>query len=105
MKKPGALQELTQHTTEELNRLSPEEREQLRSNVLKQFGLPPLAAVRGLAGEAVIFTGDWRPIGGHGSSIPGGLGLWLCWWTWHLDCVSAVSVCAHLTRGSREKRE
>ena len=55
MKKPGALQELMEHTTEELNRLSPDERERLRSNVLKQFGLPPLATMRNLAGEAVIF--------------------------------------------------
>ena len=55
MKKPGALQELMEHTTEELNRLSPEERERLRSSVLKQFGLPPLATMRNLAGEAVIF--------------------------------------------------
>ena len=55
MKKPGALQELMEHTTDELNRLSPEERERLRSNVLKQFGLPPLATMRNLAGEAVIF--------------------------------------------------
>jgi hypothetical protein len=86
MKKPGALQELTQHTTEELNRLSPEEREQLRSNVLKQFGLPPLAAVRGLAGEAVIFM----VIGGLLAAMAarslmaglvygcvGGLGIWI----------------------------
>jgi hypothetical protein len=86
MKKPGALQELMEHTTEELNRLSPEERERLRSNVLKQFGLPPLATVRNLAGEAVIFM----VIGGllvvmaarslmagliYGSV--GGLGIWI----------------------------
>jgi hypothetical protein len=56
MRKPGALQELMEHTTEELKRLSPEEKEQLQSNVLKQFGLPPLATVRNLALEAVIFT-------------------------------------------------
>jgi hypothetical protein len=86
MKKPGALQELMEHTTEELNRLSPDERERLRSNVLKQFGLPPLATVRNLAGEAVIFM----VIGGllvvmaarslmagliYGSV--GGLGIWI----------------------------
>ena len=86
MKKPGALQELMEHTTEELNRLSPEERERLRSNVLKQFGLPPLATVRNLAGEAVTFM----VIGGllvvmaarslmagliYGSV--GGLGIWI----------------------------
>jgi hypothetical protein len=56
MKKPGALQELMEHTTEELNRLSPEEKEQFRANVLKQFGLPPLSTMRNLAREAVIFT-------------------------------------------------
>ena len=86
MKKPGALQELMEHTTEELNRLSPDERERLRSNVLKQFGLPPLATVHNLAGEAVIFM----VIGGllvvmaarslmagliYGSV--GGLGIWI----------------------------
>jgi hypothetical protein len=75
-----------EHTTEELNRLSPDERERLRSNVLKQFGLPPLATVRNLAGEAVIFM----VIGGllvvmaarslmagliYGSV--GGLGIWI----------------------------
>jgi hypothetical protein len=85
MKKPGALQELTQHTTEELNRLSPEEREQLRSNVLKQFGLPPLAAVRGLAGEAVIFmviggllaAMGARSLAGLVYGCVGGLGIWI----------------------------
>jgi hypothetical protein len=56
MKKPGALQELMEHTTEELNRLSAEEKEQFRGNVLKQFGLPPLTTVSKLAREAVIFT-------------------------------------------------
>ena len=45
-----------EHTTEELNRLSPEEKEQLRANLLKQFGLPPLSTMRNLAREAVMFT-------------------------------------------------
>ena len=56
MKKPDALQELMEHTTEELNLLSPEEKEQLRTNALKQFCLPPLAIMRNLAREAAIFT-------------------------------------------------
>jgi hypothetical protein len=56
MKKPGALQEVMERTTEEINRLSAEEKEQLQTNVLKQFGLPPLAAIRNLAREAVIFA-------------------------------------------------
>jgi hypothetical protein len=56
MKKPGALQQVMEHTTEELNRLSPEEKEQLQADVRKQFGLPPLATMRHLACEAVIFT-------------------------------------------------
>jgi hypothetical protein len=56
MKKPSALQEVMEHTPEELSRLSPEERERLRSNVLKEFGLPPLAAMGRLAREAAIFT-------------------------------------------------
>jgi hypothetical protein len=78
MKKPGALQEVMEHTSEELNRLSPEEKEQLRSNVLKQFGLPPLGAMRKLAREAVIFT------------LIGGL----------LVAIAALSLTAGLTYGS-----
>jgi hypothetical protein len=86
MKKPGALQELMGHTSEELNRLSPEEKEQFRANVLKQFGLPPLATMRNLAREAVIFA----LIGGLLVAIAGlslmvgliygsvaGLGIWI----------------------------
>ena len=42
--------------TEELNRLSPEEKEQLQTDMLKQFGLPPLATLRIWAREAAIFT-------------------------------------------------
>jgi hypothetical protein len=56
MKKRNALQEIMEHTTEELNRLSPEEKEQLQTDALKQFGLPPLATLRIWAREAAIFT-------------------------------------------------
>jgi hypothetical protein len=56
MKKPGALQELMKQTTEEVNRLSAEEKEKFRANVLEQFGLPPVATVCTLAREALIFT-------------------------------------------------
>lgn len=44
------------HPTDELNRPSPKETEQLRAYVLKQFGPAPLATMRPLALEAVIFT-------------------------------------------------
>jgi hypothetical protein len=43
-------------TNEELDRLGPEEKEQLQTDALKQFGLPPLATLRIWAREAVIFT-------------------------------------------------
>ena len=56
MKKQTALEELMAHTTEEINRLGPAEKEELRTNVLKQFGLPPLSTLRKLAREAVIFA-------------------------------------------------
>jgi hypothetical protein len=56
MKKRNALQEIMEHTTEELNRLSPEEKEQLQTDALKQFGLPPFATLRVWAREAAIFT-------------------------------------------------
>ena len=56
MKRRNALQEIMQHTTEELSRLSPEEKEQLQADALKQFGLPPLATLRIWAREAVIFS-------------------------------------------------
>jgi hypothetical protein len=78
MKKPDALQQLMEHTTEELYRLSPEEKEQFQANVLKQFGLPPLATMRVLAREAVIFT------------LIGGL----------LVAIAALSLTAGLTYGS-----
>ena len=56
MKKRNAIQEIMEHTSEELNRLSPEEKEQLQTDALKQFGLPPLATLRIWAREAVIFS-------------------------------------------------
>jgi hypothetical protein len=56
MKRRNALQEIMQQTTEELSRLSPEEKEQLQTDALKQFGLPPLATLRIWAREAVIFS-------------------------------------------------
>jgi hypothetical protein len=56
MKKRNAIQEIMEHTSEELNRLSPEEKEQLQTDALKQLGLPPLAMLRIWAREAVIFS-------------------------------------------------
>jgi len=56
MKKRNAIQEITEHTSEELNRLSREEKEQLQTDALKQLGLPPLAMLRIWAREAVIFS-------------------------------------------------
>ena len=56
MKNRKALQELTQLTTEQVNRLSPEEKAQLQQDVLKQFGLPPLATLRTRAAEALVFV-------------------------------------------------
>lgn len=56
MKKRNAIQEIMEHTSEELNRLSPEEKEQLQTDALKQLGLPPLATLRIWAREAVIFS-------------------------------------------------
>jgi hypothetical protein len=86
MKKPGALQELMGHTSEELNRLSPEEKEQFRANVLKQFGLPPLATISNLAREAVIFAligillvaiAALSPMAGLIYGSVAGLGIWI----------------------------
>ena len=56
MKKRNALQEIMEHTTEELNRLSPEDKGQLQTDALKQFGLPPLATLHIWAREAAIFA-------------------------------------------------
>jgi hypothetical protein len=86
MKKRNALQEIMEHTTQELNRLSQEEKEQLQTNALKQFGLPPLATLRIWAREAAIFTligavsvaiAALSPMAGltYGSVV--GLGIWI----------------------------
>ncbi len=86
MKKRNALQEIMEHTTEELNRLSPEEREQLQADALKQFGLPTLATLRIWAREAATFTligallvaiAALSPMAGltYGSVV--GLGIWI----------------------------
>jgi hypothetical protein len=56
MKKQNGLQEIMEHTSEELKRLSLEEKEQLQTDALKQFSLPPLATLRIWAREAAIFT-------------------------------------------------
>jgi len=56
MKKRNAIQEIMEHTSEELNRLSPEEKEHLQTDTLKQFCLPPLATLRIWAREAAIFS-------------------------------------------------
>jgi ABC-type antimicrobial peptide transport system permease subunit len=75
------------HTTEELNRLSLEEKEKLQTDALKQFGLPPLAILHIWVREAAIFT----LIGGlflalAGLSLSGlvygsvfGLGFWIAY--------------------------
>jgi len=86
MKKRNAIQEIMERTSEELNRLSPEEKEQLQTDALKQFGLPPLAMLRIWAREAVIFsligallvaTAAWSPMAGlrYGSVV--GFGIWI----------------------------
>lgn len=86
MKKRNALQEIMEHTTEELNRLSPEEKEQLQTDALKQFGLLPLATLHIWAREAAIFSligavllaiVALSPMAGltHGSVL--GLGIWI----------------------------
>jgi len=86
MKKRNALQEIMEHTTEELNPLSPEEKEQLQTDALRQFGLPPLATLRIWAREAAIFTligvlfvaiAALSPMVGltYGSVV--GLGIWI----------------------------
>src|ERR1700757_880387 len=56
MKRRKAIQEIMEHTSEELKRLSSEEKEQLQTDALKQFGLPPLATLRIWSREAVIFS-------------------------------------------------
>jgi len=86
MKRRNALQEIMQHTTEELSRLSPEEKKQLQTDALKQFGLPPLAMLRIWAREAVISSligallvaiAVLSPMAGlrYGSVI--GFGIWI----------------------------
>jgi hypothetical protein len=86
MKKPSALEELMEHTTAELNRLRPEEREQLQTNVLKQFGLPPAALTRNLGREALIFAliggllvtiADRSLMAGLIYGAVAGLGIWI----------------------------
>jgi len=87
MKERNALQEIMSHTTEELNRLSLEEKEKLQTDALKQFGLLPLATLHIWVREAAIFT----LIGGlflalAGLSLSGlvygsvfGLGFWIAY--------------------------
>jgi len=86
MKKQNAIEEVMAHTSEELKHLSPQEREQLQTAVLKQFGLPPLATLRIWAREAAIFAlmgallvgiAALSPMAGlsHGSVF--GLGIWI----------------------------
>jgi hypothetical protein len=86
MKKRNAIQEIMEHTGEELNRLSPEEKEQLQTNALKQIGLPPLATLRIWVREAVIFSligallvaiAALSPMAGlrYGSVV--GFGIWI----------------------------
>lgn len=86
MKKRNALQEIMSHTNEELNRLSPEEKEQLQTDALKQFGLPPLATLRTWAGEAAIFAlvgallvaiAALSPIAGLRYDLVVGVGVWI----------------------------
>ena len=86
MKKRNALREIMQHTTEELSRLSPEEKEQLQTDALKQFGLPPVAALRIWAREAVIFSlicalllaiAAFSPMAGLRYGLVVGFGIWI----------------------------
>jgi hypothetical protein len=86
MRKRNAIQEIMEHTSEELSRLSPEEKEQLQTDALKQLGLPPLATLRIWAREAVIFSligallvaiAALSPMAGlrYGSVV--GFGIWI----------------------------
>jgi len=86
MKKQNAMQEIMRHTSEELSRLSPEQKEQLQADALKQFGLPSLGTLRLWAREAVIFgligsllmaIAASSPMAGlrYGSVI--GFGIWI----------------------------
>ena len=86
MKKRNPIQEITEHTSEELSRLSPEEKEQLQTDALKQLGLPSLATLRIWAREAVIFSligalllaiAALSPMAGlrYGSVV--GFGIWI----------------------------
>jgi len=104
MKKQNALQEIMEHTTEELNRLSPEEREQLQTDALKQFGLPTLATLRIWAREAATFTligallvaiAALSPMAGltYGSVV--GLGIWIVYRL--VRFVSAMTCVRHVT--------
>jgi len=87
MKKRNALQEIMEHRTEELKRLSPEEKEKLQTDALKQFGLPPLATLHIWAREAAIFAligGLFLALAGlslsdlvYGSVF--GLGIWIAY--------------------------
>jgi hypothetical protein len=85
MKKQNAMEEVMAHTSEELKRQSPQERTQLQTAVLKQFGLPPLATLRICAREAALFAligallvalAALSPLAGltYGSVV--GLGIW-----------------------------
>jgi hypothetical protein len=85
MKKQNAIEEVMAHTTEELKRRSPQERKQLQTAVVKQFGLPPLATLRIWAREAALFAligallvalAALSPMAGlkYGSVV--GLGIW-----------------------------
>jgi hypothetical protein len=86
MKKRNALQELMERTSEELDRLSLEEKEQLQTYALKQFGLPALATLRIWVREAAIFTligallvaiAALSPMAGLTYGLVVGLGIWI----------------------------
>lgn len=86
MKKRDALQEIMEHTTEELNRLSPQEKEQLQTDALKQFGMPPRVILRIWAREAATFTligallvamAALSPMAGLTYGAVFGLGIWI----------------------------
>ena len=86
MKRRNALQEIAQHTSEELSHLSPEEKEQLRTDALKQFGLPPLATLRtwtrealisSLIGALLVAIAAWSPMAGLRYGLVVGFGLWI----------------------------
>lgn len=73
-------------TTEEFNRPSSEEKEQLQTDALKQFGLPPLATLRIWARQAALFTligallmtlAARSPVAGLTYGSVGGVGVWI----------------------------